>query len=173
MEQESLYPAYAGLSESRSSLEFLESPSGFDYFAMVTELMKHQSLLNNTDVFSMSAVITPAGADVAEVAISALGYDGELVAGGHLFEVWLSDDADGVGLTATTASGTVTAKAASGAVIGTHTAKKALLVQSLSTGIFTLEITDDANTAFKVCVRCPGTGKTIVVATLAAESYGS
>lgn len=98
--------------------------------------------------------------------------DGDLISGAHVFELWLSDSAGGAGLTATAASGTVTVKSASGEVLGTLTAKKALIVQSLTTGIFTLEITDTAKTAFVVCARIPGNGLTKVVTTLSGASYG-
>lgn len=63
--------------------------------------------------------------------ITALEGDGNPVAEPVLFDLWLSDDADGDGLTGTTASGTVQAKAASGEVIATPVARKAPRVQAL------------------------------------------
>ena len=67
----------------------------------------------------------------------------------------------------------MTAKAASGEVVGTYTAKKALLVQTKADGTFILEITDTAKTHFYVCAEIPLTGKYIVSTQLATASYGS
>lgn len=117
-----------------------------------------------------AGVAAAGGANVAEVTITAKDAAGNTVAAVHHMDVWLSDAADGQGLTATTASGTVTAKAASGIVLSTYTAKKALRVQSLKTGVFVLEITDTAKTAFKVCASIAG--RTVVLATLVTGNYG-
>jgi len=87
--------------------------------------------------------------------------------------VWLSDADTGVGLTATTASGTVQAKSASGADFATFTAKKALLVQPLATGVYTLEITDSAKTAFYVCAATLDGRAYSVSTVLATEDYGA
>lgn len=118
-----------------------------------------------------SAVVTAAAANVSEIAITVKDGAGNAVAKVHNIDVWLSDDADGQGLTGTTASGTVQAKAASGTVLDAMVAKKALRAQTLKTGVFTLEITDTAKTAFKVCASIAG--RTVVLATLAAASYGA
>lgn len=128
------------------------------------------------DAFGMPAgaagvVMTPAAgaANVAEVAIQVADGAGNPVTGVHILDVWLSDSASGAGLTGTTASGTVQAKSASGLVVEAVTAKKYLRVQTLATGVFTLEITDTGKTAFKVCAYSGG--KTTVL-TLATENYG-
>lgn len=120
--------------------------------------------------FTMAAAA--AGANVSEVTITATDGDGRAIAEALMFDLWLSDATTGAGLTGTTASGTVTAKSAAGIVVDTYTAKKAIRVQTLATGVFILEITDTAKTAFKVCAQAPGTGRTIVGATLATASYG-
>jgi predicted RecA/RadA family phage recombinase len=109
-------------------------------------------------------------ANVTEVTVTVKDAAGNTVAGVHNLDIWLSDDADGEGLTATTASGTVQAKAASGTVLSVLVAKKALRVQTLKTGVFVLEITDAAKTAFKVAASI--NGKTVVGVTLAAANYG-
>lgn len=96
--------------------------------------------------------IAAGGSNVCEVTITVKDGLGDTVPFAHNLDVWLSDDNDGEGLTATTASGTVTAKASSGAVFGTYTAKKALRVQTNATGVFVLEITDSAKTGFYVAV---------------------
>lgn len=123
-------------------------------------------------VTNLLMVTAAAGSNVCEVTISARDLDGNLIAGVHQFDLWLSDDADGQGHTAATASGTVTAKAASGLVVDIQVAKKAIRVQTLKTGIFILEITDTAKSLFKVCAQAPFTGKTVVGATLTAANYG-
>ena len=75
-------------------------------------------------------------------------------------------------MTSTSASGTVTAKSASGADFGALTAKKAFIAQSLATGIFILEITDTAKTGFFVCVQNPVTGEVNVSRVLVGGDYG-
>lgn len=94
--------------------------------------------------------ISAGAANVTNVEISVTNKDGLVIPGVHVLDVWLSDAATGVGLTAATASGTVQAKAASGTVHGDLTAKKALRVSTLATGKFTLEITDTVKTGFYV-----------------------
>jgi hypothetical protein len=123
-------------------------------------------------VTDLRMVAAAAGANVCEVTISARDLDGNLIAGVHQFDIWLSDDADGQGHTATTASGTVQAKSASGTVVAAEVAKKAIRLQTLKTGIFVLEITDTAKSLFKVCAKAPFTGKTVVGITLTAAQYG-
>lgn len=117
-----------------------------------------------------TATVAAGGANVCEVTISGADILGNAISGVHHLDVWLSDDADGEGLTGTTASGTVQAKSASGIVLSTYTAKKALRVQTLKSGAFVLEITDSGKTAFKVCANVAG--RTVVLATLAAGDYG-
>lgn len=129
--------------------------------------------LSNVPVgVSVTFSIAAAGANVSEVTITVKDGAGVAVAGVHHLDVWLSDAASGAGLTGTTASGTVTAKAASGVVIDTYTAKKALRVQTLATGIFVLEITDTAKTGFYVAATSPLTGRASVSAQLVTASYG-
>src|SRR6266576_2968752 len=70
-------------------------------------------------------------------------------------DLWLSDAATGEALTAVTASGAVAA-GASGSVLGTYTAKKALRVQTTAAGLFILSITDTAKTPFIVCIEVEG-----------------
>lgn len=121
---------------------------------------------------TISFSIAAAGANVSEVTITVKDGAGTAVAGVHHFDVWLSDASSGAGLTGTTASGTVTAKASSGVVISTYTAKKALRIQTLATGIFILEITDSAKTGFYVCAAHPLTGRASVSSQLVTASYG-
>jgi hypothetical protein len=104
--------------------------------------------------------VAAAGAsNVAELAISVLDAGGHVIPRAQAFWLYLSDSAAGVGLTATTASGTVTAKSAKGAVLGTGLAKFSILCQTLATGIFTLEITDTDKHPYVVCCINPVNGK--------------
>lgn len=131
--------------------------------------------LNITD--NMPSDITFAyaagAANISEVTVTVKDAAGATIAGVFNFDIWLSDASSGAGLTGTSASGTVTAKASSGAIIGTDTAKKALRVQTLATGIFILQITDTSKTAFYPAAALPGTGATVVGAQMASGDYGS
>ena len=123
-------------------------------------------------VASFTMTAAAGAANITEVTATAKDAAGATLAGVHNFDLWLSDATTGAGLTGTSASGTVTAKSASGEVVGTFSAKKALRAQTLASGVFILEITDTAKTAFKVCAQVPGTGKTVVGITLATGDYG-
>ena len=112
-------------------------------------------------------------ANVAEVTITPRDAVGALLAGVRTLEVWLSDDAAGAGLTATTASGTVVAKSGEGTVLTAFTAKKHLSVQTKAAGTFVLQITDSAKTGFFVCVRNPSTGLVSVSGQLVTGNYGA
>lgn len=125
---------------------------------------------NQVATFTMSAAA--GGANETRVTITAKDAAGNTVEGVVNFDLWLSDAATGAGHTATTASGAVTAHTASGTVVDTQVAKKALRVQTLATGVFVLTITDTAKTAFKVVAQEPATGQAVVGVTLATASYG-
>jgi hypothetical protein len=84
-------------------------------------------------------------------------------------DLWLSDAASGAGHTAVTATGNVQA-GASGLVVDTHVAKKALRIQTTVDGLFILSITDTAKTPFVVCVEVEGVG--IPLVTLTTANYG-
>lgn len=116
------------------------------------------------------------GANVCEVTIQVVDADGNAVQEVTNFLLWLSDAATGVGLTSTSASGTVTAKSASGTDLGVLTAKKALVAQSLANGSFVLEITDTSKTAFYVAAQVPlgpAAGRVQVHDVLATADYGA
>lgn len=110
------------------------------------------------------------GANATLVTLTLRNLNGAPVAGE--FDVRLSDNASGLGLTATTASGAVGDKTAgtTGQVIATHVAKKAFRVQTTAAGTYQLSITDTAKTPFKVATVIDGLPD--VVLTLATASYG-
>lgn len=139
-----------------------------------TQLTSTAAELNIVDnkIASFGMVATAAASTICEVAITGLDAAGVTIARPHIFTVFLSDASTGAGLTGTSASGTVTFKTSSGIILSTLVSKKALLVQSLATGVFTLEITDSAKTAFYVCATAD-TGRAATVLHLATADYGA
>jgi predicted RecA/RadA family phage recombinase len=148
------------------ALKAADNPSSTGYVRL-----NQGALFDDGLPISVEMEAAAGAANVTEVTMTVKDAAGNTVAAVHHMDVWLSDDADGEGLTGTSASGTVTAKAASGVVLSTYTAKKALRVQSLKTGVFILEITDTGKTAFKVCASL--NGKAVVGMTLATGDYGA
>ena len=136
--------------------------------ATAAELNSSADAVGNSVAFAAAA----GAANVSEITVTVKDGAGATVAAVHMVEVWLSDSATCAGLTATTASGAVAAKAASGADIDTHVAKKALLVQTLATGVYVLSVTDTAKSLFFICAAAPGTGKAVASAQLTALNYG-
>lgn len=134
--------------------------------------LKSGALLKIAGTVSTASMVAAAGGpNVCEVTIQAKDANGTNLAHVVPLLVWLSDATSGAGLTATTASGDVGAKAASGTVLNALTAKKALLVQTLADGKFVLSITDTSKTLFKVCVQSMN-GETPSIITLATANYG-
>ena len=117
--------------------------------------------------------ISPGASDIVEIAITMQDGHGTAIAEPFLINVWLSDDAAGVDITGTTASGTVQPKTSSGVIFQTITAKKVLSVQALATGIFTLEITDTNTTGFFIVTQIPTSGAVSVSRQLIAGDYGT
>ena len=117
-------------------------------------------------------VISPGAANVCNVEVRFLNRANNLISGVRTFDIFLSDVATGLGLTAVTASGTVHTKTASGTIMFTYTAKKLLKVATLATGLYTLEITDTAKTGFYVGVVDPVSGLLAVSRQLVTADYG-
>lgn len=121
----------------------------------------------NKVTFSIAA----GAANVCNVTGTVTDVSGNAVAETQVLLVWLSDAATGIGLTGTSASGTVTT-ATNGTDMGAITAKKALFVLTNASGVFTIEITDIAKTTFYVGASVPGSGQTNVSRILATADYG-
>lgn len=117
--------------------------------------------------------IAAGGANVCEVTLTAQDGHGNAMTVPVLLNLWLSDADTGAGLTATSASGTVQAKSASGADFGVLAAKKALVVQTKADGSYILEITDTAKTGFYVGAELPFAGLPVVSRQLITGDYGS
>lgn len=136
--------------------------------------------VNATNGFKINDVAVAASCSVAyaasattdgiEATITVLDGEGNAIAAIHTLEVYISDDADGAGLTATAASGALTA--ATGTILSAHTAKKHVSCNTAATGIVTLLLVDSANTAGeRFCVKVPSTGKVVVGAATVAGDY--
>lgn len=128
--------------------------------------------LNGTNLPSKATfTIAPGSANVTVVTITIVDNGGTACLFPWDFDVILSDSATGAGLTATTASGTVT-NGTNGIVISTYTAKKALYVQTAATtGTFDLQITDTGKTGFYIMAQGPG-GFPSISRQLVSGDYG-
>lgn len=111
------------------------------------------------------------GANVSEVTITVKDGAGNPVTRLHNLLLWLSDAATGAGATATTTSGAVAAKAASGTDLVVLTAKKVYIAQTLVSGVYIMSITDTAKTGFYVCAQL-GDLPIQVSAQLVTGNYG-
>jgi len=111
-------------------------------------------------------------ANVCNLSFQLSDMRGLAVAMPSLFEIWLSDAADGTGLTATTATGGIAAVNTFGIVWSIQTASKALRVQPNASGLFKLAITDTAKTAFYPCALNLATGYVVVGTRLITANYG-
>lgn len=108
--------------------------------------------------------------DGVEATLTVVDSDGTAIAAIHPLNVWISDDADGSGLTATSASGALTA--ATGTIMTALTAKKHVIANTAATGVLTLLLVDSANTAGeRFCAAHPVTGRAIVGAATVAGDY--
>ena len=128
-----------------------------------------------TVTFDISA---SANANVCRVTINVQDAAGANLTGSdYVLEIWLSDSQYGVGITGTSASGTVTCAdhpSNGGEVLTALTAKKHMIaVTEHGTGYVVIEITDTSKTTFYVCVKNPLTGAVTVSPQLEASDYGS
>lgn len=116
------------------------------------------------------AYAASATTDGIEATFTVKDADATAITAIHTLEVWVSDDADGSGLTATSASGTLTA--ATGTILSVHTAKKHVVANTDANGVLTLLLVDSANTADeRFCVRNPLNSRAIVGDATVAGDY--
>lgn len=98
---------------------------------------------------------------------------GTSIAGVFSCELYLSDAATGIGITASGASGTLAALSTKGAVIATSVANKAWEVVTNASGLFEGEITDTSETAtWYVVAKENASGRIVVSAITAAANWG-
>ena len=122
--------------------------------------------------YSVGMAAAAGASNVTEITFTVKDGAGNTIAGVFNLDIWLSDAATGEGLTATTASGAVAAKASSGTDLVTLVSKKALRVQTKATGVYVLSVTDSAKTAFYPCAQVPGLGRTNIGTQLVTGNYG-
>ena len=116
------------------------------------------------------AYAASATTDGIEATFTVVDAAGDAVEAITNLNVWISDDANGSGLTATAASGALTA--ATGTILTALTAKKHVNANTNASGVLTLLLVDSANTAGeRFCVAHPVTGKAIVGAATVATDY--
>jgi len=121
---------------------------------------------------AISAAAGTPTSNISNVSFQMQDRTGAALAGVWEFDLYLSDAATGVGLTATTASGGIAAAASSGTILGVLTTSKALRVATNAAGLFTLAITDTAKTGFYPCAF-PVPGFPVQVGTqLVTGNYG-
>lgn len=96
---------------------------------------------------------------------------GNTVAAVHNLEVWISEAATGIGLTADSYSGAVTAS--TGAVLTALTAKKHLIVSTAATGIAVINAVDSAKPADQYVVVKNPIGGTVTVSAASGTSWGA
>lgn len=127
----------------------------------------------SNDDIKVTFTVVAGASNVATVKM-ALTRNGVDLLAPRCMTVWLSDDAEGEGLTGTTASGAVaSAGATSGVDLGVLTTKKAILVTTNDEGYYTLSITDTAKTTFYVCCQPFGSSKAWINTALVTASYGA
>lgn len=120
---------------------------------------------------SVKTTAAAGGSNVAEVTFQVVDHEDNPVAGVRHIDIYLSDSSAGVGLAATSASGAVAAKAASGVDLQIYSAKKAFRVQTLANGSYVLSITDTGKTAFYPVANIGGAA--IVGTQLVTGNYGA
>ena len=112
-----------------------------------------------TFTVALAASVTTDG---MAITITAKNGDGATVAAPVGFEWWISEATTGIGLTADSYSGTVTA--GTGAILTALTAKKHFLAATAATGIFVATAVDSANPVDQYVVVKQPNGKLVVSA---------
>jgi hypothetical protein len=117
------------------------------------------------------ALSAGAATDEMDITITVKDADGNTLAGLHNLEVWITDDAAALTLTATSASGALTA--VDGGILSVLTAKKHVTCITPSTGIINLSLVDSANTAGEyIVVKLPNGLNSISAASVAGDYEG-
>ncbi len=103
--------------------------------------------------------------------ITAKDKDGNAILGRHVLEVYVTNDAEGDGLTATAASGALTAS--TGVVLTALTAKKHIKAITDANGVLVLNLVDTAKTqGERIVVVIPRDGRTVVSDPTVTATYG-
>jgi hypothetical protein len=136
-----------------------------------TELECRLAIIGQPTNFSFTAA--SGAANVCNVTVQMLDFFGNKVTDSRVVEFYLSDSAQGDGLTAVTASGTVTTTGnSSGVDLTDGLAKKFKNIFTDANGQFIVSITDTAKTGFFPCAVSPVDSQPIVGAQLITANYG-
>lgn len=130
-----------------------------------------RGLIVKAEGYGIAFSAAAGSANVCLVTCQIIDNEGFSVASAEEMEIWLSDAATGLGITATTASGAVAA-GASGTDLAVLVTKKMIRAQFDATGKYILSITDSAKTLFVVAVKLAKHAKARVSAALVAGNYG-
>ena len=150
-----------------------EKTTGFMRRHKGTHIFQQLMIAGQLVAVGIISAIAAGAANVCEVTLSVVDADGNAITGSFAIDIWLSDAATGLGLTGTSASGTVTAKTGTGTVLGDLTAKKAIRAVTKADGTFVLEITDTAKTGFYVAASVPTLNVAEVSRVLVSGDYGA
>lgn len=149
----------------------VNSTAGFEINSVaVTSTAAELNLVDDVAANVTIAYAASVTTDGVEATITVVDAAGVAIDAIHTLNVYISDDADGSGLTATAASGALTA--ATGTILTALTAKKHVVANTAATGILKLLLVDSANTAGeRFCVTNPVSGKIVVGAATVAGNY--
>ena len=104
--------------------------------------------------------------------IAVCNKDGEVIPEVHVFDTWLTSLATGLDVIGTGPAISTGLKSASGVLLGSLTASKALRVATLATGKVTLELIDDATPVLLyIAASIPGIGAVNVSRKTVAGDY--
>jgi hypothetical protein len=155
---------FKGLELECDSIEI----GGVALTATATEL---NSVTNGAIATAVPVLSAGAATDEMDITITVADAAGTTIADSHRLEVWITDDADALTLTGTSASGALTA--VDGGILSVLTAKKHIICVTPATGIINLSLVDSANTAGEyVVVALPNGLFSISAASVATDYEG-
>lgn len=133
------------------------------FSGLAGQWLKNLPGLKNMAVSATISLAASATTDGMQFTVKFYNHRGQQIVGVIAFELWISEAATGVGLTADSYSGTVTAVSTYGAIHTAATAKKHLLCVTNASGEFRGLAVDSANpTDQYVAVKIPATGRVFV-----------
>ena len=142
-----------------------------DTLAM-TNLTASAAEMNELDGIAATVTVAIAASsttDGMDITITAKDAAGGTVAAVHQLEFWMSEDPDGIGLTADTYSGDLTA--IDGAILSAHTAKKHWSVVTDDAGVFTATLVASANPADQYVACKKPLGGAVVVSDISDGTW--
>lgn len=115
------------------------------------------------------AIAASSTTDGMDITVTVKDAEGNTVAGVHNLEMYMSEAATGIGITADTYSGDLTAT--TGAIISALTAKKHWSVVTAATGIFAATLVASANPADQYVVVKKPLGSGVVVSAASGTNW--